>query len=148
MHKLFRIILIINLLLIIDLHQLNAEILVGVSAPLSGDVGEYGNAVRNGIELARKENLENKNVKFFFEDNKFSASATISVFNKLVNYNKVQLIYNWGEMPLQAVAPIAEQRKIPIVAMSLDPEPILDKKYIIGSINHSTQFAKLVTDYL
>lgn len=121
---------------------------VGVSCPLSGDLAEYGVAVKNGITLAREENLDSfKSINISFEDNEYSSIKSVSVFNNFRNIKKVDLIYNWGEATLHAIAPLAEKYKLPILAMSLDQRPALNQKYIIRSINPSIDFTNKMVAY-
>lgn len=138
--------------LLICFSSVNAEtgkFKLGVSAPLTGDLAEYGSAVRNGIDFAIKESPDKfKHIQFVFEDNQYDSSEALAAFHKLCDVDKVNLIYNWGEPPLHAIASIAELKKLPIVAMSLDPEPSRGKKYIIRSINPSDHYAKALVNYL
>lgn len=127
----------------------NAEVKIGISAPLSGDLAEYGTAVRQGVELAIAEQpSEFSKINFIFEDNMYEATKAVSAFRKLQTIDRVDLIYNWGEPTLYAIAPLAEQAKMPIIAMSLDPIPAMNKKYIIRSINHAEQYVIKLLSYL
>lgn len=126
-----------------------AQLRVGVSAPLSGDLAEYGAAVRNGIEFARTEDRGSfDGITFHYEDNRYEAAAAISAFHKLRKSDAVQLIYHWGEPPLHAVAPLAEQAELPLIAMSLDPAPAIGRRFVIRSINFSDQYAETLAEHL
>ena len=125
------------------------QIKIGVSAPFTGDLAEYGAAVRNGIDLAISEDSSSfKGLQFVFENNQYEASKAVSAFQKLTNVDAVKIIYNWGEPTLRSIAPIAERAKVPVVAMSLDPGPAMGKTYIIRSINYSEQYAVTLLGYL
>lgn len=146
MHKLY----LITLFLLIQINLAISQVNIGVSLPLSGDLVEYGEAVRNGIELAKEENQEEKqgpDLNFIYEDNQYEASKAISAYNKLVKKDKVKVLFNWGEPPLHAIAPLAEQDKLPVLAMSLDPKPALNKKYIIRTINHADDYAEKLVKF-
>jgi branched-chain amino acid transport system substrate-binding protein len=122
---------------------------VGVSAPLTGDLAEYGAAVRQGIELASSEDEDSfRNLQFIFEDNQYEGSKAVSAFQKLTNIDAVRVIYNWGEPTLHSIALIAERQRVPVVAMSLDPAPANGKKYVLRSINYSDQYASKLMQYL
>jgi len=122
---------------------------IGVSIPLTGDVAEYGNAVKNGIELAKSQDPTGfANLEFIYEDNQYDAAKAVTTFKKLKDIDKVSLIYNWGEPTLGSVAPIAESLKFPILAMSLDRKPAENKKFIILTINYADQFAEKLVSYL
>jgi len=122
---------------------------IGVSAPLSGEIAEYGAAVRNGIELAiQQEPTEFKSIKFIYEDNRYDSSIALDVYRKLTTIDGVSAIYQWGESPLKSVAALAERNHTPLLAMSIDATPALGAHYIIRSINHPRQIAEKLLQYL
>src|ERR1700741_4489209 len=69
---------------------------VGVIAPLSGPLTEYGDAFKNGIMMATNESA-NKHVQFIFEDSAYDPSKAISAFYKLRDTDKVNMVFNWGD---------------------------------------------------
>jgi ABC-type branched-subunit amino acid transport system substrate-binding protein len=108
---------------------------VGVSAPLSGVLAEYGTAVRNGITLAQSSDpTVNKHLKIVFEDSQWDPKTAVSAYHALVNNHKAQVIYNWGNPTSEAVIPIAERAGTPLIAMSSDPKVAKDKRWGIRSI--------------
>ena len=122
---------------------------VGVSVPLTGDLAAYGSAVRNGIALAVEESKElSQQTVFIVEDNQYSASKALSVFNKFISKDRVDLVYNWGESTLYPIAPLAQKLKIPVLAMSVDPEPAVDRSYVVRTINRPDQFAQTMWSYM
>lgn len=123
----------------------NAEVKLGITAPLSGNIAECGIAVKNGALLAKE---EHPNLELYFEDNMYIPKNGISSFYKLTKLNKVDVVFSWGESILSALAPIAERSKAPMIAMSYDPEPSLNSNYIIRSINHSKNFTDKLLNYL
>ena len=126
-----------------------AQMPIGVSAPLTGELAEYGAAVRNGIELAKqKQPKQFASVRFVYGDNKYHAKDAVTVFTKLRAAEGVALIYNWGEPTLHAIAPLAERYELPILAMSLDPEPALGRRFIVRTINHSSEYAAAMLRHL
>lgn len=69
----------------------------GISAPLSGILAEYGTAVRNGVDLAKKDfAAELGHIDILFEDAQWDPKIAVSVFSVLRNQKKAHLIYNWG----------------------------------------------------
>lgn len=122
---------------------------VGVSLPLTGDVAEFGEAVRNGIQLAKADAPESfSDLRFYYQDNRYHAATAVRAYASLKNVHNVDMIFDWGEVTLGAIAPLAEKDKTPVIGMSYDPVPSVDKKYIIRSINHSAQFAAVTFRYL
>jgi branched-chain amino acid transport system substrate-binding protein len=93
---------------------------IGVSLPLSGDLAQYGSAVRNGINLARARFPEKfKGIEFSYEDNRYDAKTSLSVLRKFQTKN-VDLLYSWGEVPFNAIATTADKECLPLAAYSLD----------------------------
>lgn len=122
---------------------------IGVIAPLSGALAEYGLAARNGIELARTEHSELfSNIDFIYEDSQWDAKTAVSAFNQLRDSQRVSLIYNWGNPTTEAVAPIAERSHVPLLGMTLDPRVARSAKYVIRSTNSAADFAAAMAEYL
>lgn len=92
---------------------------VGVIAPLSGFLAEFGDATRNGILLAEKESIKNNKVQFIFEDSAYNPQKAIAAYNKLVTVDKADIIIDWGSNTTQAIAPVAKNNpNIPFISIS------------------------------
>jgi branched-chain amino acid transport system substrate-binding protein len=122
---------------------------LGVSAPLSGILAEYGAAVVNGIELAKRDHpdLVSK-VCISTADSKWDAAAAVSNFNELRTIKKVNLIYNWGNPTSEAVAPIAQRLHFPVIAMSSDPAITRGGDFVIRSLRSGEELGALTATYL
>jgi len=114
---------------------------IGVSAPLSGDIAALGQSTRNAILLAQEEinakggiriNGEQKKVTFIIEDDENKPESTATVFQKLINQDKVvAIIGSQSSKCSNAGAPIAESAGIPqITPWSTNPNVTKDKKYV------------------
>lgn len=116
---------------------------LGVSCPLSGILAEYGMAVRNGIELARREDPHAfKSVQFIFEDSQWEPKVAVSAFRALQTQHKADLVFNWGNPTSEAVAPIAEQARVPTLVMSSDSKIAEGRRYIVRTINSAAQLGE------
>ncbi len=122
---------------------------VGVIAPLTGALQEYGHAAQNGIELAREEhpNLLNR-VCFVYEDSQWDAKTAVSAFNKLRTTGDTALIFNWGNPTTEAVAPLSEQYALPVIGMSLDPKVASGRHFLLRSTNPASDFSRVLAKYL
>ncbi|MBI2617915.1 penicillin-binding protein activator [Candidatus Kaiserbacteria bacterium] len=99
---------------------------IGVSLPLTGEASAYGEAVRGGVELAAKEfndqgGINGRVVELIIEDDKCNQAGS-SVFNKLVNVDKVHAIIG----PLCSAAagpglPVAQSAGIPTIVVGSAP---------------------------
>lgn len=114
---------------------------IGVSAPLSGDIAALGQSTRNAILLAQEEiNARGgikidgalKKVTFIIEDDENKPESTATVFQKLINQDKVvAIIGSQSSKCSNAGAPIAESAGIPQISpWSTNPNVTKGKKYI------------------
>lgn len=122
---------------------------VGINLPLSGVAAEYGEVVRNGIEMAVAENPANfSTIRFLFEDNQYDSKRAIAAYHKLRLTDQVNLVFAWGEAPALAIAPVAEKDKFPLIALSTDPKPLRNFQYTVRFINSQSEYAEKLVTYL
>jgi len=122
---------------------------VGVIAPLTGVAADFGQAVRNSIQLALEDNQElAKRATFIFEDVPYDAKQAVSAFQNLVRAKKVDLVFIWGVIFCNPLAPLAEVMRIPVVIQCVHPEAARDQRFVIRFINVSDQYASVTTRYL
>lgn len=120
---------------------------IGISTPLTGAVAEFGISNRNGTELEIKDNPELfKNVKFIYDDHQYDPKQAISSFHKLVQTEQVDILFVWGSGPCLAVAPIAEQAKVPTFCFAGDQKPNL--KYVVGFVPPFVNYSRELRKYL
>lgn len=124
------------------------QLKVGVILPLSGSTAEYGTALKNGIDLAQS-NFEKarNNIEFIYEDVEYSVPRAVAAFYKLVTQDKVALIYVWGVPFCEALAPLAEARKIALVGQCVNSTLTKDRKFVLRFMNHSEQYMKTFLEY-
>jgi len=120
---------------------------VGVIAPLTGPLSEYGEAFRNGITLAQ-EKIDDKKLIFIFEDSAYDSGKAISAFNKLRDLDKVDVVLNWGDPTSQAIAPLIEDGSIPLIAVTTIPSVTELSPYILRTLNRSEDAAASTWTYL
>lgn len=102
---------------------------IGVVSYLSGGGAAYGEAIRQGLELARDEiNAQGKTkIELVFEDSKGEKNEAINATNKLIHKDNVVAIIGptlSGEM--FAVGPIANQSGVPVMGTSTTAEGVTD----------------------
>jgi ABC-type branched-subunit amino acid transport system substrate-binding protein len=109
-----------------------AQFTVGMILPLSGRAAEYGIAVRNGVELAKKNSpLLFNNIRFVFEDSLYDGKTSITAYNKITAVEKADLVLVWGHGPVQAVVPVAEIKQQPLMVISGQRDVANGKDYTI-----------------
>jgi branched-chain amino acid transport system substrate-binding protein len=107
----------------------SASAKIGVVAYLTGGGAAYGEAIRQGLELARDEiNASGKTkIELVFEDSKGEKNEAINAANKLIHKDNVVAIIGptlSGEM--FAVGPILNQAGVPVMGTSTTAEGITD----------------------
>lgn len=99
-------------------HNSNKNVIeIGAILPLSGTIASAGIDSQNGLELAiehMNKSLEQKNtqLKITYEDHKAIAKEAVTAINKLINLNKVKVIYCQLTNTSLAIKPIIESNQI------------------------------------
>lgn len=106
---------------------------VGAIMALSGDAASIGEAVKNGMMLAYDELPPDKRerIDLQFEDDGLAAKNAVSAFTKLTSSNGVDVILNFSSGTAHAIAPLAESKKIPFVAIASDGRIVQGRKYSV-----------------
>jgi branched-chain amino acid transport system substrate-binding protein len=101
-----------------------ADIKIGAAEALSGPAGQYGQSIRNGLQLAVDEINANGGVKgnkiaLQIEDEQGKKEQAIDVFKKLIFQDKVLMIFGPTlSNSAQAADPIAQAAKIVVFGTS------------------------------
>ena len=117
------------------------ELKIGVSAPTTGSISATGQSAKNAIALVQDEinagggvQVGDKQVKvrFILEDDEDKPESTATVFQKLINQDKVlAIIGSYTSKCSNAGAPIAEDSGIPVVSpWSTNPNVTKGRKFI------------------
>ncbi len=122
---------------------------VGFVLSMTGVWSEYGIAQKNGLELARQDYPENfKNIQFIFEDCGHQGTMTLSAYNKLTNWDHINLLYAWGVQPVEILAPLAESARLPMLASAQVASAAKGRHFVIRSLNYSEQNSKKLLEFL
>lgn len=103
---------------------------IGVVAPLTGPAATSGETVRNSIILAQEKFDPQKSVDFVFEDDQLQPKNTVTSVNKLISHDRVDGLIVFGSPTSLAVNSIAEQNKLPMVALSIVDKVVAGKSYV------------------
>ena len=90
-------------------------LLIGGTAPLTGEAAIYGNAVKNGAELAAEEiNAEGGDIqiKVIFEDDEHNTEKAVSAYNALKDEGIQLSLGAVTSKPGEAIAPLHEEDHI------------------------------------
>lgn len=108
------------------------EIKVGFIGGFSGPGQAFGEAARNGFELAREE-FGAHGISVLYEDDQFDPKKSVAAFNKLTHRDKVDAVIVLGSSPATAVAPLAERQGIPMVAWASARHVAEGRRWVIRS---------------
>ena len=96
---------------------------VGVMGPYSGEVAQYGLAVRSGVELFVKQlnaagGINGKRIELDIQDEKGDATEAVNVYYKMVEDGVVAIIGDVTSTPSIAVAQASLRDNMPLVSGS------------------------------
>lgn len=95
---------------------------VGAILPLTGDISEYGERCKKGIDLAveginKQGGINGKTVEIIYEDSKGAAKEGVGAAQKLININKVNAIIGAVASSVTlAIEPIASQNEVILIS--------------------------------
>ncbi len=121
---------------------------VGFILPLTGPLATYGTAVQNGLALSVEDGAPNQ---FRFEDSQADPKPALNAFNKLVNIDKVEIVYIWGASDSRAIAPLVDNAKALTFYNSSDPDvnavsPKFGIRFRNDGLAYSTKTAQYLRD--
>lgn len=110
------------------------QLVVGVLSALTGDGANFGTAVQNGVKLAYKElspEMQNR-IKLVYDNDGLDPRLSISAFNKMIDVDKIDVLINASSPTGKAISPIADKKKIPLIAIATDKEVVEDRNYAVN----------------
>lgn len=100
-------------------------VVIGVSAPLTGNLAFLGESYRNSILMAyedlKKEKELKHDYKFVFEDDQFEAVKAATTVNKLISIDQAHALISAGSPVGNTISPIAERSKVIHIGLASDP---------------------------
>jgi branched-chain amino acid transport system substrate-binding protein len=108
-------IVIILVFLLVNKKTDSQQVKVGVLAPLSGIVADYGEQVKKGVQSVGT----STKVQFIFEDDQCDPKFAVSAFKKLIDLDKVDYIIGPAcGSPQQAIAPLLRDKEVLMILPS------------------------------
>jgi len=120
---------------------------IGVIAPMTGPLAEFGIALKNGLILASEESNNVNYIKFYFEDSQYDGTKAISGYQKLVTINDVDLVLSWGNPPASAISAQMTNESVPLLSISTNKDIITNSK-VIRLYNKPEEQAESMLKYL
>jgi branched-chain amino acid transport system substrate-binding protein len=128
---------------------------IGAVMILSGEGAAWGDASRNGMQLAIDDinaagGINGRQLEGIYEDDGSDPKKSVSAFNKLVDTDKVSFIIgpNWSNTGL-AVAPLAAEKRVVTVSPSLGMKEFNESSdYIFNTWQHDYIIARNLAEYV
>jgi len=119
---------------------------VGVILPLSGENASIGMGLQNAVKMAVDDlPVEaRERLVVYVEDDGLVSRNSVSAFHKLVTQNRIDALINVSSGTANALAPLAEQRGIPFIAIASDPKIVEGRKNVFNFWVTPLEQAKLV----
>lgn len=102
---------------------------IGVLLPLTGDLGNFGETVLNGVRVAVKnyEDTTSTNIRIVAEDTQGNTTDAVSAFRKLTSVNNVDIIVGaLTSGSTIAVEPLAEKQKVLLMSPTASSPKLTD----------------------
>lgn len=106
------------------------EINIGVITPLTGEGATYGEATKQGLDLAAEEingkgGIKEKEIKLIYEDSQIRPEPATNAIHKLITVNRVPVIIGaFGSSVTLSIAPIAEKNEVVLFSGSSTADAI------------------------
>ncbi len=122
---------------------------IGAILPLTGPGSNLGIALKEGLEW-KIEELKNQGeqIEFLIEDSQSNPKEAVSSFNKLVNINKVRIIFTILSSSGMSLKPLAEKNKVLLWADVTHPEMTKNSNYILRHSNTADNDAKGISEHI
>jgi len=130
------------------------EIKIGAILPLTGQSGEYGQWIKNALEMGREEinsrgGINGNDLIIIYEDDQAEPKQAVNAMNKLAIANKVPIVFgSWASSSVLAQAPIAESTKTPVLAEAQSPKIRDAGDYIFRIQPDSRYYLKILVPYV
>ena len=126
------------------------KIRIGAVLPLTGKLSFLGDRVKKGIMLAEdilKKQGKN-HIEIIFADSKSKPKEAVSASNKLIDINKVDTLIVLGTPMVNAVYPITERKKMPLIAQTIHPQITKKGSYIVQYFGSGSHEWKVLGEYI
>ena len=123
---------------------------IGAVIPLSGDSSNMGESAKNGMMMALKEINADKNNKFKYEivmEDGFDPKKTVSLYDKLKNYDKIDVLISENAAMGHAVKEKVKNDKILHISFSADGS-VADNEYTFNNSSDLNALAAQLSEYL
>lgn len=128
---------------------------VGLQAPMTGDNAQYGQDMKNGVELAFKKinsdgGINGKKLELIVGDDKATPTEAVAVVNKMIMNDGVKaIIGGYNSSPTIAAQQVSGQAKVLHLHMGASPElSKQNNKYLFRVILTGSVYVPAVMKYM
>jgi len=129
------------------------EIKIGAILPLTGNVGIFGEWIKNGMNLALEKIEKNEpelegTIKIIYEDSQNDAKMGISALNKFLSIDKIDIVVSAMSKVSIPLIPITEEKKIPLFMQDVTyPEITKKGEMVFRHFIQSDREASILAEY-
>lgn len=128
---------------------------VGLQAPMTGDNAQYGEEMKNGIELAFKKinsegGVNGKELQLIVGDDQADTSEAVAVVNKMINNDGVQAIMGgYNSSPTLASQEISGAAKVIHLHMAASPElSNVENDYLFRNLLTGSTYVPAIMNFM
>lgn len=116
---------------------------VGAILPMTGSAAFWGEAMKEGMEMALTDlNREKINLKIIYEDSQADAKLGLSAYNKLKDIDKVDVVVSLSTRVSIPLIPLATEDKTPLIMTVVSGKGLADEsRYSIRYYPDETGYA-------
>jgi ABC-type branched-subunit amino acid transport system substrate-binding protein len=119
---------------------------VGAIIPLTGPLSDYGDSVRKSFEYSRRLYPERfANIEFIYQDSAYDGKTAINALQSLMTRDDIDLYYTWRVTPNESVLPIANARKLPVIAETSFKSAVVGKPYAVRAAPTGEMTARILS---
>jgi branched-chain amino acid transport system substrate-binding protein len=108
------------------------KFVVGLILPLTGQLADYGEALRNGFKLAEEEEPKLfEHIELRYQDSQYDQKAALNAFNALEQQGGVNLYHTWGVSPNETILPVADTKRRPVLAETSMRSAAVKRPYVV-----------------
>jgi|SRR3989344_237860 len=112
---------------------------IGAILPLSGDLTYIGQEMQRGMELALEQNTTQDVTIIYENDQSLSITPAVNALNKLLNFDKVKVIFNAAVNSTKALDPMLSQKAVPGIVIWDSNKTIMDLGDYVFGMGYSTE---------
>jgi ABC-type branched-subunit amino acid transport system substrate-binding protein len=123
---------------------------IGVVLPLTGPSQSVGELSMQAIEMALESLTpeEREGIHVVYEDDALETKRTVVAVQKLIDVEKVDVLITYSSASSLAAAYMAEQKRMPLLAVSNDPKTNLAREWVLRIVPPAEDQATTIEEKL